>query len=219
MIVGALAWYDEPAEVLAASVAGFAQVCDQIVAVDGAYALYPHGRPRSLPEQGEAILLAAEAAGTGCLVHRPRDVFYGNEVGKRNLTLALAEAFEPDWVVVFDGDFVVSRCLADSVRHDLETTSMNVATYGFGDRHGMARFRGIYRWTPDLRYGNAHWDVRGSYDGKELRLREDGPAVDVALEVTHRERGAARKAAAARYAQVRDAQGVEHRDRMPELVA
>lgn len=221
MIVGILSWYDEPAEMLAASVSGFARVCEEIVAVDGAYALYPQARPRSAPEQAEAVLAACEAAGVGCTLHRPRQVFYGNEVEKRNLTLRLAAAFDPSWVVVFDGDFQVTGCQEEVVLHDLATTSLHVGAYTIRDEHGETRTRSVYRWTPDLRFERTHYDVRGTYDGETLRLREDAPAFDVAIEVAHRHgrRSAARRGAAARYAELRNMYGIEVPEHTPEMVA
>lgn len=106
-ICGLLSWYDESPAWLATAVAGMGRVCDEIVAVDGAYALYPSARPRSSPQQAEAVLQAAEAAGVGCTIHRPREIFWGNEVEKRNLTIALASSVLEsgrDWIVIFDAD-------------------------------------------------------------------------------------------------------------------
>ncbi len=168
-VVGVLVWYDESPEMLATAVSGFARICDNIVAVDGAYALYPEGKPRSHPVQASTIQYAAESAGAGCLVHRPREVFYGNEVEKRNLTLGLASALEPDWIIVFDGDFQMAECHPELVRADLEDTNLHVATYELRDTH--ERLRSIYRWTDDLAYGPAHYIVRGTYDGVRHELR------------------------------------------------
>jgi len=169
-------------------VSGFARVCDQIVAVDGGYALYPGARARSHPEQAEAVTIAAESAGAGCLVHRPKDVFFGNEVEKRQLSLSLAAPFltpEEDWIVVFDADNHVLQANPDVVRSDLAKTDRNVATYTVLDGKDLLanpktadlartkalstewthRTRGIYRWTPDLTYGPAHWFIQGTYGG------------------------------------------------------
>lgn len=221
MIVGVLCWYEEPPEALATAVAGFARVCDQIVALDGAYALYPAGRPCSAPGEAEAILAACEAAGVGCIVHRPRELFAGNEVEKRNLSLSLAAAFEPSWVIVFDGDFRVTWCVPEAVRWDLVNTTANVGSYSLRDEHGFGRLAGVYRWTHDLRYVSTHYDVRGTYNGAEVRLREVGSELMLNLEAVHRhdQRSAARKNGMTVYSERRDAYGVETPDRMPELVA
>ena len=192
-IVGVLSWYDESPSWLAHAVAGFGRVCDEIVAVDGAYSLYPGARPRSNPDQAEAILAAAETMGVGCTIHRPKDVFFGQEVEKRNLSLALAAPLltpGEDWVMIFDGDYQMMLCEDPAfVRSVLETTDKNVATYTILDGHDpladedsvavtmdidtewTIRDRGIFRWTEDLRYGPSHFFVKGTYDGETQWLR------------------------------------------------
>lgn len=237
-IVGLLAWYDESASWLSAAVSGMARVCDEIVAVDGAYSLYPGGRARSLPDQSEAILAACEAAGAGCTIHRPRDVFYGQEVAKRNLLLSLAAPLEPDWVAVFDADMHVMQAYPDTVRRDLEETDCDVATYTILDGADMladpdradlatrvpldtewtTRFRGIYRWLPGLEYGPTHFSVSGFRAGGRVWLRgatvEDiAPACNLGkgLVVHHRrqKRALVRNQAADAYGRARTAAGHE----------
>ena len=213
-IVGLLAWYDESPEMLATCVSGFARVCDQIVAVDGAYALYPQAKPRSHPVQASTILHAAESAGVGCLIHRPREVFYGNEVEKRNFSLNLARSFEPDWVLVFDADFQVSECHAELVREDLKRADANVATYELRDEWGKQPFRGIYRWSESLVYGPAHFDVNGIYANQDEILRgERGEAYPLQIQTLvayHvEERSQERRNAATAFDRVRNLSGIE----------
>jgi hypothetical protein len=51
-LIALLSFYDEPAEALAECVQSLARAgCDHVVAVDGAYALYPEGKPMSPIEQ------------------------------------------------------------------------------------------------------------------------------------------------------------------------
>jgi hypothetical protein len=188
-IAGQLIWYDEPPGMLAASVAGFARVCDMIVAVDGAYALYPDARTRSRPDQAEAIIAACEAHDCGLVLHRPKDLFWGNEVAKRNLALDLLRPFlesEVDWVLAFDADYLMLQVQPEQVRHELANCEENVATYTLLDGKDLTtdefmqqyaakrhidhewtfRTRGAYRWTPDLTYGPAHWTISGTYQGR-----------------------------------------------------
>lgn len=233
-VVLLLSFYDEYPSWLSTVVAGFARVCDEIVAVDGAYGFYPGSdrAPRSHIEQAEAIQSAAEAAGVGCTIHRPRDPFAGNEVEKRNLTLALAAAVEPDWVVVADGDYHITHCDPATFRALLDETDLNAAAYLLGDSMdyaalGMADtaaqngaptswafpLRDIFRWTPDLAYGPAHFTVSGTYEGRRQWLKgpEGSPLVVPCLDTLgslvaahrnrHREKG--RRDAADRYARVR----------------
>lgn len=176
-IVGVLSWYSESESWLATAVASFARLCDDIVAVDGAYALYPDARPKSHPRQVEAIVHTAEAMGCGCLVYQPRETWRGNEVGKRNKSLELAGTLEPDWVVVFDADYHVLRMNPETIRGELENTNLDVASYlildgqdflgsqGLEehaanqtiDSEWVSASRDIYRWNPTLRVGPAHW--------------------------------------------------------------
>lgn len=166
-----LSWYDEEPSWLAAVVAGFGRFCDTIVAVDGAYLLYPMARARSHPAQAEAILSAAEAGGVACTVHRPREPFEGNEVEKRNLTLALAAAHQPDWVIAADADYHVTMCDPEGIRGALASTDLNLASYELEDDGCRVLTRDIFRWTPDIAYGPSHQTVTGTYDGRRQWLR------------------------------------------------
>lgn len=192
-IAGLLSWFDESPAWLATAVSGFARFCDVVVAVDGAYALYPGARARSRPDQAEAVTIACEAAGVGLVLHQPNEVFWGNEVEKRNLTLRLAAPFlEPgvDWVCAFDADYHVMQANPDGIRRELEMTSANVASYVILDgvdvlaggmpKHAAKvdvstewtmRIRDIFRWTDDLRYEGAHYVVRGTYLGADVYVK------------------------------------------------
>lgn len=187
-VVGSMVWYDEQPSLLASSVSGLARIADHIVAVDGAYALYPGGRPRSHTDQAEAIVRTSEAMGVGCTVHRPSDVFWGNEVEKRQLSLDLARPFctsERDWILVWDADYHILQTQPELVRYELERTDRLAATYtlldnrdtmadgllGYAATHDIeaewtTRTRGFFRWTDDLRYGPAHYTISGTYDGE-----------------------------------------------------
>lgn len=226
-IAGILVAYDEHPSWIATAVSGFARVCNDIVYVDGSYALYPQAKPRSHAMESEAVLQACDAAGVGCLVYRPRDVWLGNEVEKRNHSLRLAATLDPDWVCVFDADHHVTHCHPELVRADLEATDLNVASYvrieTDGETKWHERTRLLYRWTDDLAYGPAHYTVSGTYGGKKhwLRGAEHMPG-DVStnasacldldsLVCVHRtgDRLSERRDAMARYSQVRDAYDVE----------
>jgi hypothetical protein len=194
-IVGVLSWYDESPHWLATAVAGFGRLCDSIIAVDGAYALFPGARPRSHPQQAEAIVQAADAAECGLILHRPDDIWYGNEVEKRNFSLKLAgnilEEGE-DWLLVFDADYHMLMCNPEMIRAELAQTDLNVATYtildgidflgdeALGkyaatvdsiDHEWTCRTRDIYRWNPSIKIGPAHWTYSALVDGKRRWLR------------------------------------------------
>ena len=82
-LVAILNFYEESSQWLAALVASLQKAnVDHIVAVDGAYALFPDAmtRPRSGPEQPQAIIECAHTLGIGCTIHRTRSAWGGNEV-------------------------------------------------------------------------------------------------------------------------------------------
>lgn len=180
-IHGLLSWYDEPVAWLAAAVSSFGRFCDTIVAVDGAYSLYPQGTPRSHPNQVEAIQLAAEAAQVSCLVYQPSETWAENEIGKRQfaIDLLLAIADWGDWVCVFDADYHVRRVNVEAVRWDLENTDLNVATYELLDTieepktSWTSPTRDFFRWEPALRIGPTH--AHYSLSDKWLK----GPGVEL----------------------------------------
>lgn len=239
-IAGLLSWYDESPAWLAAAVAGMGRICDEIVAVDGAYALYPAGRPRSHPQQAEAVLHAAEALGIGCTLYRPRDVFWGNEVEKRNLTLSLAAPHleaGSDWILVFDGDWLVVEASPEIVRHELERTELEMALFTivetvdfmanpttdeYAREHELeSSWSGqtgpIFRWDPTLRYGPSHFVLSRERDGeREWVAGPNGVHVDAhelgrSLVVHHRsqDRSFVRRRSASDYYKARDLHGVE----------
>lgn len=189
-LVGVLSAYSESAHWLATAVSGFARFCDAIVYCDGAYAAYPQARARSQPEQAEAVLQAAEAHDVACIVHRPKDL-YESEIAKRNHTIQLARALDPDWLIVFDSDEHIMRCDPARIRRTLETTERHVVTHVLLDGKDLMadpgleahavrtdasvewtiRTRQCYRWTDDLEYRHTHYFVGGTYDGEWHWLR------------------------------------------------
>jgi hypothetical protein len=128
-LIGILCWYDESASWLAASIASLAKAgVDHLVAVDGAYRLYPDGRARSPGNQQDIILKAAYGTGIGVTLHAPQEPWPGNEVEKRAYAFAAAELVaEPgrDWYFVLDADEVVTK--PGNLRAELERTELNVA--------------------------------------------------------------------------------------------
>ena len=229
-IVGVMIAYDEHPHWLATAVSGFAQVCHDIVYVDGSYALYPQAKPRSHPSEPEAVMQACDAAGVGCVVYRPSSVFMDNEVEKRNMSLRLAGTLDPEWIVVFDADYHVTSVDVTSFRFDLATTDRNSATFKRidtdGERRWVTRNRGIYRWTDDLAYGPAHWTISGTYDGEKQWIwgpehvpggaSNVSPTLDLdSLTCIHRthDRLTERKNAMTAYNTIRDTYEVEKVDR------
>lgn len=190
-IIGVLSWYDESEAWLAQCVASAARCCDHLVAVDGAYHLFPGGRARSPWGQAEAVIGACEAAGVGVTLHRPDSVWYGNEVEKRNHSLALARTCggPDDWLLVLDADCVVSH-VGEMLRSDLEQADTPVAVCDVidsldpGASEAMTEFvrthmapanwvtkgRLLYRNLDDLAYGPRHYLLSATWQGERAWL-------------------------------------------------
>lgn len=192
-VVGLLAWYDESPLWLAAAVTGAAKLCDHVIAVDGAYALYPGGRARSDPEQAHALVESAYAAGVGLTVHQPDEVWMGNQVEKRSVMFSLAAQITTadDWVFVFDADDLVTHIPHDT-RDQLEHSDLAAATYTlwwtedveqspgkakaarvFAYPHEATNryHRGLFRALPGLRVEGAHYHYVAECDGETVHLR------------------------------------------------
>lgn len=192
-VIAILCFYDESPTWLASTVASLAKCADHLVAVDGAYRLYPHGHGRSHIDQADAIVRTAEAVGIGLTLYQQAEPFDGNEVEKRSLSLRLAETIATpyeDWYLVIDADEVVLET-TPAFRATLERTDKLVATYGLtewqpdpyaddaSEQYAQVRYepplwtvqvRGIYRALPGLRYEHAHYVVRADIAGEPVYL-------------------------------------------------
>lgn len=128
-LIALLSWYDEPVWALTELVASLARAgCDHLVAVDGAYALFPEARAQSPGEQAQALLAAAQGAGMGVCIHVPQEVWFGNELEKRTFLFAAGhQVAEPgeDWLWVCDADEVILEAIG--LRERLEATEHDVA--------------------------------------------------------------------------------------------
>jgi hypothetical protein len=115
-IIALLSFYDERPEWLAACL--FTAVrhleVSHVVALDGAYSLYPGGRAWSPTEQHHAITEACNAMGVGLTLSAPANVWLGNEVEKRTALFRLGDAVSTDgvdWYLVIDADELVDECV------------------------------------------------------------------------------------------------------------
>lgn len=246
-VIGLLSWYDEAPSWLAATVAAAAPMLDHLVAVDGAYELYPDGRARSEATQAEVIARTCDAAGIGLTLQRPQHRWRGNETAKRTYAFALANAeAEPgtDWIFVIDGDDVVSNIPGD-LRPRLKSTERDAAEVTLWEREAwiektpeaaqglplppITRMhqRRLYRAADSIEVVGSHFVYRATRDGQQSYLWGPNtfPLVDAAdftdIEVEHRSRhrDMARRSSAAEYYRVRDALNIEQTgQRMIETV-
>jgi hypothetical protein len=233
-VVALMSWYQESPVWLAASVAAAAKACDHVVAVDGAYFLFPGGRPRSGSEQAAVIQEVAHAHGMGSTVHTPDTTWEGNEVEKRAAMFRLAETVtdEDDWYFVIDADVVVDA-VPDDFRSRLSDTDCDTAEVGFWERDDVfadpakaaaARsmdwptsefpVRALYRAVRGLTVVDNHYTYV-TPDGRTMwgnRPHELEPALDMTdLRCEHRTnfRDLSRRNMARDYYKRRDALGIE----------
>lgn len=190
-IVGIVSWYDEKPASLAACVASMIRWgCDHILAVDGAYALYPAGRAASSPEQHAIISETCRALGVGSTIHVPDEPYFGNEIEKRTLCFQIAESFtdETDWYWINDADQIVISALG--VRERLAETEFDVATVLFHDA-GTDPFAGfpvrcLFRALRGLHLYRSHCCYRTA-DGRYLwagnRTTDREPQQELALDL------------------------------------
>jgi hypothetical protein len=151
-IIALLNFYDENPNWLAANVTACARLCDHIIASDGGYFLFPDAKPHSGLESHEAITQAAYAAGIGCTIHSPKDIFYGNEVEKRNqlVQLGMTVADHGDWFLRIDADELITTVPFD-IRERLERSECYAA--------------GVTLWWRSHLGPNAPADAQRDYDG------------------------------------------------------
>ncbi|WP_432169060.1 hypothetical protein [Streptomyces sp. 1222.5] len=218
-IIGLLSWYEEPASWLAECVAGMARLCDHVVAVDGAYALFPGAtrKPASGAEQADTIARTAAGAGIGCTIHVPRTPWWGGEVEKRSFMFDLAMTLaEPgvDWLVRIDADEVVTAAPPDA-RELLAATEHDVAEVTMWERNAddgqdsQFPIRVGFRALPGLRIQQAHYVVTVPGEGGGTRVLVGNETVhrqelalplwDVRLEHRTRQRPPMRRAAKHEY--------------------
>jgi hypothetical protein len=114
-LVALLAWFDENPGWLADMVSSVAGAgVSHLVAIDGAYELFPKAKRRSPQEQHEALREAAKDSEIGLTRIAP-PVPWKSEVAKRNFMFRKAERLttEQDWYWVLDGDHVVTQAPGD----------------------------------------------------------------------------------------------------------
>lgn len=198
-ITAALSWFEESPIWLSSLVASMAPLIDAVVAVDGAYFLYPEAlaHPTSGPEQAEAIIQACAAANLGCTIHTPTGPWMGNETEKRTFLFQLAtmQSTEDDWLFVVDGDDII-RSIPPDAREMLEETDKHVAEVSLWWRedweanedktqlahwlNGEARddwtvnHRALIRALPDLHCGYAHMIYEATDPDTNLLIRLRG---------------------------------------------
>ncbi len=231
-IIACLSWFDEDPALLTDSVSALAGVADHLVAVDGAYALYPGAQAQSDPAQREAIEAAAQSIGIPATIHVPDTPWQGNEVEKRDFMFHLAEQHataNEDWYLVVDADEVVTDCCelhAALAACELDAGMVTLWGYmtapkvqGAWPRSkvqsvGEYPLRKLFRAIPGLGVVGRHYHYRlpdGRYLWHELHSPDMAPAAEFAVRIHHRNplRGRSRNEAREQYYAIRDRLAVE----------
>jgi hypothetical protein len=231
-IYALLNWYDERPDWLAASVASASKLCDGIVAVDGAYFLYPGSlrHPTSGAAQATAIMETALSLDMSCTIHVPDGPWLGNEVDKLQhlFDLGVPEPME-DWFFRIDGDELLTDVPYDARNRIAETDlhavdlRMWVRTDGV-TQHEMWPIRRLWRVVPEMKVGPAHHIMSGIVDGERIYMADSEnrarqtPGLDMPdllMEHRNRQRNPVRLKNKERYYRQRDELGVEKEDAWP----
>lgn len=218
-IICLLSWFDERPSWLAALTAGVAEFCDHIVAIDGAYELFPGACAHSRPEQAEAIREVAYATGLGCTIHAPDRPWQGDQVEKRNVMFQLGRLVggANDWFYITDADHLITR-VPDDLRDRLAASEWDVAEVML-DRTPL---RAFVRNLPGLRCKGAHYVYAAERDCQTVYLRGHGaePAEnlrDFWLDHRHDQRSPERQEACREYKRLRVELALEHDQTQPAL--
>lgn len=229
-VVGLLSWYEESPQWLAEMIASLPKAgISHLIALDGAYGLFPGGTPTSDLTNVQAIQASCEAHGLTYSIHQPEEVWEGNEVEKRSALFELAEQVttEDDWLFVMDADEVITDVPADFTAR-LAETSLDVGMVTFEEPPREDGPAASYRWQRKRRYPirvifrairgirvvQNHWTYV-TPDGRRLwgqNKRTLEPALDCTdLEIYHRSdhRHEARRADQYAYYRTRDEQQAE----------
>lgn len=236
-IISLLCFYDEAPTWIAANVASHAKFAHHVVAVDGAYFLFPEAleRPRSPVEQHDAVIRACEAMGMGWTLYAPQEPWMGNEIEKRSFMfrVGMLSAEEGDWFVILDADEVVTDVPFD-LKQRLSESDARVAAYWLwaheevsdGGKEGIrdsvvqthtpitygGLVRGMYRADETLRVVDSHYGYTADVDGQPVNLWET-PHVEefTGFRIRHLlgDRSLERRRKAQTYYDLRDELGVE----------
>jgi hypothetical protein len=219
-IVALLSWYDEDPAWLERCIRSLPQLqVAGLVALDGAYSLYPDAKAYSHPDQAEAIRRATADTGMPLLLDVPHDPWPG-EVAKRNHLFRLAEQTCPDWYLIIDADEFVTAAPTD-IPERLAQTPFDVGAVTLREPgHPMGTMiypthPKFFRAFPGLKAVTNHYTYTAP-DGRLLwgnaktdHLEPRADLTSITVEHHNQLRHPDRYKAAKTYYRTRDAQGVE----------
>ncbi len=223
-LTGMISFYDEDPAWVYSSVRDLMLLgVTRIVAVDGAYELYPGGTARSRRETIDALC----GHNVDLLFYQPRETWCGNEVQKRQFMLDQAIACSEtwvDWLVVWDADYQLVDApsllrLPGVIKQSLTDCDKDFASVSFSEsaeNNGWHPLRIFMRAQPGMRMdGNHHTYLTPSGHRSQILERPvplAAGALDLgSIKVKHRvhERDPERRAKQTTYYERRDAAGEE----------
>jgi hypothetical protein len=181
VIVALLAFYDETERTLERLIVSLARCpgIGRIVALDGAYAEFPHGGRASPPKQRRAIRKAADHAGIEARIFVPEKV-WPTEMDKRTALFEYGEMdTQPnDWLFVTDADYELGWAppdLAEMLATRTEPYQVNVAEVSMQNVRGemfpslppMQSIRSLFRSRQGIRVEGNHYTYI-TEDGRQL---------------------------------------------------
>jgi hypothetical protein len=222
MITLLLSWYDEKPEHLARMIDSCDGLVDQVVAVDGAYKLFPGATSRSSDDEMHAVRRACQRIGAFLFMVRPDDV-WESEVAKRAYMFRIGARLSTpeDWLLSMDADMAFDSIHThEGIRERLSITPCDVADVNLAERGENYRTRLFFRALPGITLIKAHWLYVSPQPGgwRYLWHRPDGsvsdePALDltdVTVEHYRFERDHERLERAQDYYANRQAKGLEN---------
>lgn len=215
-IFGLLSWYDERPDDLYAMAASLPKAgVTHLIALDGAYALYPQARAQSPEDNYTALREACQEHGLVLYATHPDVPWPGNETQKRTSLFRLAEEHTrpDDWYLIIDGDEEIIHAPHD-LRTQLAQTPLDVAEVTFHEPEPSGPGKRfpipiLFRAIRGLSVVGNHYTYR-TPDGRNLwgnaanhRLAPRHPTSVLVLHKTT-QRAPARRGAALAYYRKRD---------------
>ena len=217
-IAACLSWYDEPAHFLDRVIWSLSKTVDTVVALDGAWKLYPGGQPYSSLAQTETLEAACAEFGLRFVGGtKYAEELWASQVAKRDALMKLAAKTDADWLFVIDADEFVERSDRELLEKLLDAATCDVAKVRCSRRDGReSSIRRLYRASAGVTVASAHNGYRttdGRWlhgDGARVMLQ---PALDVssalAIYHDHDNRSEQRNDRARAYYRERRAQQIE----------
>lgn len=235
-VIGLLSFYSERPSWLAGCIASYARAgITHLIALDGAYRLYPNAQAASNSLEHDAIIETSRACGLHTTLVIPDQPWQGNEIEKRNHLFRLADTVsdpDHDWLVVIDADEVVTRAtpnlwdqLASTEHHaascilwerktlDTQPEAQAARSFSYDPRTAVPH-RKIFRAFHGIHCANNHYTYQAPgitlpLWGHKRLVTEHDLTNDLVVEHRTEHRALQRKEDAQYYYKRRDLEGIE----------